>query len=154
MQTSAHPSPSALCEIAGKLVQPIELRALPDGSHVLCVVLSNSPYTGGARAQVRIEPGAKALSDAEALADRINLAAKQGRSGIKLIAPLLEATLHLRMADIMAHEEPERMELHAPSPASKAFSKPAAKASAPAAPSFKSLAANDVHDALAEPALF
>lgn len=63
---------------------------------------------------IAVDAGETATVAAQALADRLNKAAKQGRDAIQIQARAQHAILVLRCAAIVSHEEPERQETTPP----------------------------------------
>lgn len=100
----------------GQVVEPVSLEHDPrTGQHSLRIVLQ--PVGSHRRriiAHVPVEPGETATLAAQAQADRINRAAKQGRDTIEISAAPEKAVLVLRCAAIVSHEEPERQEAKPP----------------------------------------
>ena len=119
MHTSAQPSKAAACPhlvYDGQIVEPVSLEHDPrTGLHSLRIVIQPSGMLSKRIiAHVAVDPGETATVAAQAFADRLNKAAKQGRDAIQLQARAEHAILVLRGAAILSHEEPERQETTPP----------------------------------------
>lgn len=118
MHTSAHltKTDNTSLQYEGSVIEPVSLEHDPrTGLHSLRIVLQPIGMpTKRVIAHVAIDPGESATVAAQALADRLNKAAKQGRDAIQIQARAEHAILVLRGAAILSHEEPERQETNPP----------------------------------------
>jgi hypothetical protein len=122
MHTSARPSiPGAATApiylaYDGQIVEPVSLEHdTRSGAHSLRIVMQPAGMPSKCIiAHVAVDPGESATVAAQALADRLNKAVKQGRDAIQLQARAEHAILVLRGAAILSHEEPERQEITPP----------------------------------------
>jgi hypothetical protein len=114
--TPAAPAYHPSMAYEGQVVEPVSLEHDPrTGQHSLRIVLQ--PVGSHSRriiAHVPVEPGETATVAAQAVADRINRAAKQGRDAIEISAAPEKAVLVLRCAAIVSHEEPQPQETKPP----------------------------------------
>lgn len=120
-------------EHEGQVIEPVSLECDPrTGAHSLRIVMRPTGCINKKIiAHVPIELGEGHVASAQKIADRINLAAKQGRDAIAISHRAQEAVLVLPGAALASFEEPERQEykppraprietLRAPSPAAQA----------------------------------